>query len=908
MNLNAKQFAAIICAAAMLGSSFVRAEPAEPPSNPPVLLDNIEDGAPRFRLLEAGVGARIAEQAVITGRSRWGSAAERIVFTAPAGNSAHLSYELPPSQVIPEQRLSAWVSCSRPGIQLAATVVLPRSIDPATGVPRTLCVRSGLTVGADEWQELKFENTLLAVQRHARVARAQYSSDIDEREAYVSQLVILAPGGPGSTEVLIDQVSLHGVLRQTTTAEPQVVVPVVAADPSLFEAPLPSATANPAPPAAPRIVQWQGEPFEFLQRIGFDGVWMARTPTPEEFAEVERLRMALICPPPTVEELERGPIGAEFDVVTAWDLGVLAEPAEVEGAQHWAQFIERRDPVRTRLAALRPLGMTREASRIGEMLVLGRPTVGATISQTDNAVWLNQQRRVARPGTPIWAAIETHGDKGYRSQLAALRGGAVGLVPASYAQLSQATTAALGILPRGFYFQSHASLAAPDAENRMRLLAVELTNLRLGLVQPWLAAGKSAGAARSNRDDLSALVLKAERSHLLIPLRWSDDRSSSHIASSASAPERASPPIIFVLPGVPESADAYVLSISGPQQLESRRITGGLEITVEHLPDDAFILLTEDGYAFSQVEHYLRQHAPRAAQARVELAALRRQLAARTLAELPPWVVESTAARADLARVDRSLAAVMATTTSRNYAAAFARAAEAEQLLEEMQLRLWSAIAPKLPLGANPLPVDWSTMGDCTAIALALAQRSEPPYLIAGGEFESLDEFTQAGWQRLERSVEGLHSTVRLSTEAPARGVSSIELEARPTTPGGPPPMASTTPVWITSPAMSTAPGHLVEISGLIRIPEIPLGSADPVLVFDSIGGEASALRIDEAPSWTPFRLVRAVPAGAECRVTIALGGAGRVQVDSLAYRLIPQPRGREIVPVASRVQDRTVR
>jgi hypothetical protein len=74
----------------------------------------------------------------------------------------------------------------------------------------------------------------------------------------------------------------------------------------------------------------------------------------------------------------------------------------------------------------------------------------------------------------------------------------------------------------------------------------------------------------------------------------------------------------------------------------------------------------------------------------------------------------------------------------------------------------------------------------------------------------------------------------------------------------------------------------------MVRIGEAPMGSPDPLLIFDSIGGEESALRISTSPSWAPFRLVRAAPAEGELRVTIALGGVGRAQVDCLAYRFVP--------------------
>ena len=114
-----------------------------------------------------------------------------------------------------------------------------------------------------------------------------------------------------------------------------------------------------------------------------------------------------------------------------------------------------------------------------------------------------------------------------------------------------------------------------------------------------------------------------------------------------------------------------------------------------------------------------------------------------------------------------------------------------------------------------------------------------------------------------------------------------MELEVASETHGETPPLPAT-PVWVTSPPLQTPPGHLVEVTGLVRVPEAPLGVADPLVIFDSIGGEESAVRLYSAPSWTAFRMIRAAPTGVECRLTIALGGVGKAHIDSLRYRFIP--------------------
>ncbi len=848
----------------------------------PALLDNMDNPAPALKLLDTASGIRIVSQSIEQGCGNFGDASERVVLAIPAGSSAHLGYDVPQiPAVIPEVRLAAWISCNRPGAQLAATVVLPHSRDPKTGMPRRLLVRAGEMADSGDWQQIALDNLPHHLADHARVARAKHGADIDEREAYVCQVVILAPGGPGVTELTVDQIVVHGVFRATGRSAGQIAAAPLTREVTPAAATFPIAPAIKRPPV-PRIIQWQGEPLEMLQKIGFDAVWMGRLPTQPELADAARLGIFIVCPPPLPQQLTAGSLGPKYATVLAWDLGSLAETADVDLISRWAQAIEHAETNSERPVILQPFGMAREASRIAHVLMLGRAKLGSTQTWTDYAVSLSQQRRLARPGTPVWINVETHCGPRFMAQLAVLRGGGAAIVPATFNDLSRATTAAFSVAPRGFTFQSHTSLAGGDVENQLRALALELTNLRLGLAEPWLAAGKSATAARSTRPEITAMALKVERSHLIIPLQWSDLHSP--VAGDASEPQ----PLAFDLPGVPESCDSYLVSVSGSQRLQSRRVTGGLRISIDHLPDDAFVLVTEDGYAFSHVERYLREHAPRAAQARVELAALRRQQAAQAISKLPPDAVTASGVREVLAGVDAQMTAVAGTMSRRDFAAAFACATEAERLLDLSQEKIAVAVAPGLPPGTSPILAHWSTIADMAPIEQAVRQAEPMLQLVPGGEFESLDELLNTGWQRVQTSPAGVQTAVRLSPEAPARGNHCLELDVRSAGSQSAPPSLPTPPVWVTSPLIAVPDGHLVEISGVARVGEAPLGSPDPLLIFDSVGGEESAIRVTSAPSWTPFRLIRVAPPGGELRVTIALGGIGRAQVDSLAFRFVP--------------------
>jgi hypothetical protein len=864
--------------------------------DPPMLLDEMNGARPVLELFDPTPGVGILRQAIDQGGEHFGEA-EHLTLAIPPGTSANLAYGIRKAPVIEELKLEAWVWCSRPGIQLGAVLVLPRSLDPATGEPRRLILRSGVTAEAGNWQRIVLEGVPTLRDRQVRVARATYGPDLAEAESFLSHIVIIAPGGSGATDVWVDKISLYGVVEPRNGSTPN-VEPALAELAATWSATSRGVTPVSAvhtprrePPPMPRIIQWQGEPLETLAQLGFDAVGMGRLPGAAELAEAERLGLWLVCPPPSIEALESRGVSAEYDGVLAWDLGELDDAAEIELAAEWSRALERHERLPTRPTLVRSATHPREASRVADIVLLGRPTVGATATWLEQAAWLGHARQLGRPGTIVWAGLDTQRSPATLSQLSVLRDQRVGSGAASYGHLARATTAALGARPRGFWFKSHSSLAGTDAETRRRALGLELANLRLGMIEPWLAGGKAATPAKSSRDDLTAMVLTVERSHLVIPMRWSNKSGEPAPGSVfVGAARPASQEVSFVLPGVPEACDAYLLTIAGPKQLSTRRVTGGLSVTAERLPDDAFLLLTEDTFALSHVERYLRRFAPRAAQARVELAELQREEAVAAVRLLPSGLLQSADPANALARVDAALVATRRTLSSQDYAAAFARAELVDGALANLRERLFVTMWPDGQAGASPVRGDWESLPDLERVARITASAAPAPAVLAGGDFESLAQVLEAGWRRSDDRQHGVAGAVRLSADNPQTGAYCLELEALLTGDADVAPVLSTPPVWITSPPLAVPPGHVVEISGWARISETPLGSADPLLVFDSVGGEESAIRISSTTSWERFRLVRACPPGTECRLTVALGGVGRASIDAVQYRFLPLP------------------
>ena len=352
-------------------------------------------------------------------------------------------------------------------------------------------------------------------------------------------------------------------------------------------------------PVFPRMIQYQGEPLELLRKLGFNAVWLGERPPPAMLEDAKRLGLGLVCPPPYDPQSRPAGdldaplplIGPEYDAVLAWDLGRGLSERELTATRHWADQIrmaDRRQPGRPLMCM--PSAEMRGYSRAADVLLLGHSVLGTSLELNDYGTWLRQQPQLARPGSLIWTTLETQPAPSLRQQWAAIGQGRIpATFPAESIQLLAATAISAG--SRGLLFESFSSLAATDYDTRLRALALELVNLQLTIVEPWIAEGAAEITIPGSQQPGSppsvwASVIRAEHSRLLLA-------TSAPAGAQFAAGQSAATGLTFVVLGVPESHKAYLVMPGGLRPLPCERRTGGVRITLDEFDLTAMVVITE---------------------------------------------------------------------------------------------------------------------------------------------------------------------------------------------------------------------------------------------------------------------------------------------------------------------------
>lgn len=896
----------LICATTMLATLAVAAGPARGETP---WYEGFEGPQPSWRSAGGDAQVQLLAHRRVRDEAATGEGCEHVAISAAGGTHVYFSHDVGRPRVIDELLPTVQVKSDRAGIQVLAEVVLPRTTDPRSGRPVATLVHGSSYTTVGRWQQLRLDDVPQQLARRTRVLRAELGTAIDPREAYVDRVLLNVYGGPGATNVWIDDLDVGGYVGP----KPGVPGPPADAGPSR-SAPATSLdmagwTGSRSEPAAtvragrieldgslllvdsqpffPRMVQYQGESLALLQRLGFNVVWLEQLATAEMLDEASRLGIWLVCPPPGAPppstphgaSVALAPIGPGYERVLAWDLGRDLSADELDTVKQWASQVRAADRQTGRPLVCRPKSNLREYSRCVDVLIVGRSPLGTSLELSAYGTWLRERPRLPRAGSCLWTTVQTQLAPSIRRQWSGL--GLMGVEPAaaSCEQIRLLTYTAVAAGVRGLLFESQSSLDAPDADTRTRALALELLNLELTLIERW-AAGDFVATVQGSEPEVLGGVLRTERARLLVAI-WSGPGAQFVPGQSAASG------VSFVVKGVPESNRAYLMIPGAIEPLRPKRVAGGTRITLDEFGLTSLVLMTEKPIVVATMSRQAERIARRAAQLQRDLAAAKLQAVEHAHAQLsshaggPQSVAWLGEARQRIQSSDASLGAG-------DYPTAYREAQRAMRPLRLLERAHWEAAVARLPSAvSHPAAVSFATLPAYWTLTEQTASAETGPNVLPGGDFEDLDTLLGAGWQHFRHAPPEGSAEAELVSTAAHSGRYGLRLAARPPLPDDSDVLAERPPSSMTSPAVPVDAGQLVRIHGWVQVPEPITGSVDGLMIVDSASGEPLAERVQQTAGWQEFTLYRVAPERGEVAVTFALSGFGEARIDDVTIQPI---------------------
>ncbi|MEX2175822.1 MAG: hypothetical protein WD872_15770 [Pirellulaceae bacterium] len=863
------------------------------------LRDSFEGPQATWTLKEADCGVSVLIQERSYRQSHGGQASEHLRLAVGSGTFVYLTQSIGRAAMIAEFRPSLFLKSDRPSLQLMARVVLPHTIDPGTKQPLSLLLRGDVYTDVGQWQELAVRDATKLLDLEIIAKRTVFRGEIDPREAYVDLLVLNAYSTRGNIDLWLDDLEIQGYVNLDEADSPQIARRASPAGdlPAGSPAASRAASAADAPgtaqlqgslllvrgrPFAPRIIRHQGEPFEWLQTLGFNTIQLAASPSPQQLKEAQRLGLWLVAPPPYGDE-SLDP--STFSPVIGWSLGARLTERDLAGTKELVSEIRRFEPNQQRPLVIGADAGLGELSRVASLLIHDRNPLGTAQELSAQRGWLIARPRLTRPGTPMWAAVHSQRPHKLAEQLVLLSQGASVEEDTDPEQLRLSAYSALAAGARGFVFPSSSPLGIDRRSAALRTDALKLLNMELKLFDPWIAAGTLSEELAAGDHSVQVSVLSTDRSRLLLVTQHAP--AQQYVLGPA--PQSS---LQVTVPGVSASDKAYRVSLGGIKSLRVTHSGSGAHLTLDDAGLATAVVITQDPLAIHHLKRTLSDVG-------VEAARLRYDIAVRRLGQTVELDGELAAAGHPLAGAPELLREAQAhldragtLLTAGDYENLHLAISRGEQALAKVRRGHWEQTAAPFPSpAASPCLAQFTSLPLHWQLAQRMQQGQWGGNEQAAGDFESLDQMLQTGWQQQRLPPAGVQCDVSLSLQNPHSGRSALRMQAWAAVAKSAPPIVEQPLVWIGSSPVPVRQGQLVRIHAWVHVPRPLAGTADGLLVFDSAGGAELADRVRLTQGWRELTLYRAVPETGELSVTFALTGLGEAWIDDLSVSLLdPEP------------------
>ena len=860
-------------------------------------------------------GLRVLEQR-IGNIDTTGHSCETIVLQTDRTTLGRILFSIPESAIIDEFLATIRLRCDQPSVRLACQIKLP-SVQGQDGQAVRIFLSGSPSTTSSRWQSLTVGNIPSVLRSQLPALRAQYGPQISLDGATISGLAVEIPLGIGRCNVSIDTVSVTGLItaaqpKKTATSPPSMLLQqniqsITKATTTENAGLVRGVLEVDGKPFFPRAIEHRGEPFIKLAQLGFNCVQLYEPASTTLLAEAEQAGVWIICPPPTLPDVdltepEKLPTFSDkWNRVLLWDMGRSLSSEDIPNLAEQVRRLRICDRREGRPIIASADSGLREISRHIDMLVAHRAVLGTSLELANYLTWLQQRPRLARPGTPLLATLATEIDSRTASQAALLSGTGSNGLPVDEESLLGAAFTAIAAGSHGILFSSNRSLSGTDPETVTRAAAVQAVNLELETISAWGASGRFTADAETSDPEVRAMVIEASRSRIV--LIWRSVQGGQIMARHYRGDiPRQEQPLNILIPGIPEAHRPWEITHSTLRPLQHRRVTGGVSMTLDNFHAAAVILISNDPAATAHIQELVRRNAPTAALLARAQAADAIARTSRLAAELPPKalghfpVTEMIIEAQQEAQYAEAMIAQDPTNAVKKLERSRAIAGQLERLFWERGVTATGSMV------ASPLTTSPATLSDHWRMIDALQTTKVGGNLLEGGHMEEINTLSSTGWRHFVRPTDQVKGSVELSGQSPADGQRSLRIFTTAIDSEEAPVVIETPPIWITTPPIYAAAGTLLEIVAQVRVPNPIEGSVDGLLVFDSYGGPALAERVNKTESWRRLVLYRIVPPAQESSdessieppppltVTFALTGLGEAQIDSVSIK--PLSRG----------------
>lgn len=854
-------------------------------------VDSYEGLEVSWQLADDDCSPRVLQHERSFEHAHTGQASELIRIHAGAGTYVHVVTATRDSRVIDELSFSVWVKANRPGLQLSARAVLPRSTDPRNGEALTTLIRGTRYADVGKWEKLTVQRPAEQLSQQVPILRSQFGSDVSAREAHVDMLVLNAYGGEGITELWLDDLEVTGqVVTERSrgearggggSAEKTGVAEFEAEDqaPRLQGGVL----AIEGRPQLVRAIDYNGEPFAWLKSLGFNAVRLDTPPTVEQFRAAEQCGIWLIVPPPANQAPRE--YGTALKRVLAWDLGSQLADEQLDATRRQARQLRSVPPEFRRAMICTPRRDAWAYSRIADMVVLKPPGPNNSLPLASFGQWYLERARMLSMGAHFWASIPTQISPRIATQISLMGSSSPQPLSLEPDQLRLLVYHAIASGARGLLFRSYSRLDSSGWLTDIRAKTLQRLNQELALVEPWAATGTHENELETNGSFARASVLKTDRSRCLLVVRGAADQQ--YVAGPVDTQ-----PVSFDVPGVPQTDEVYRVDGNGLQRITPQRGTG-VHIALEKPELTTIIVLTQDRLVIDYLAKQAAALRESQGQGDGEIATQMYAAVVDTHQQLleqvaTPHLSDTLVQNETLDQARNELQHFQRLTEAGGHERACDFLRRGRRQLARARYQNWKHAARFFPCPvASPLCVTFFSLPWHYGFGQRLKDASWGPNVLTGGDFEDLSLIRSSGWKNLATEHPDLETRVELSLHSPRSGRSALRLQCWPAAGKRSPLLVEAPPLRIISAPIDVQAGQIVYVHGWARVEQPIMGSMDGLLIYDSVTQLDLAQRIHESKDWREFAMYRVVPRNGAFTLTMALSGVGEAWLDDVTVHLL---------------------